>query len=49
MIGMFNVPGFTGAVCVFKGGNCLRQLDFLQVLLPAERWIDRPTSRHPRT
>lgn len=25
-----NMADVTGAMCVFKGGNCLRQLDFLQ-------------------
>ena len=35
MIGMLGMSDVSRTVCVFKGGNCLRQLDFLQVLLPA--------------
>lgn len=29
------VADFTGSMCLFKGGSCLRQLDFLQFPLPA--------------
>ena len=31
---LFSMPDITGTMCVFKGGNCLRQLDFLQFPLP---------------
>ena len=31
MVGVFGLmPDIAGTMCVFKGGNCLRQLDFLQ-------------------
>jgi hypothetical protein len=29
------VPNLTGSMCVFQGGSCVRQLGFLQFLLPA--------------
>lgn len=41
MIGVLGlVTDLTGTVCVFQGGNCLRQLDFLQFPLPASQSRD---------
>lgn len=46
MIGVFGgMTDFTGTVCVFKGGNCLRQLCFLQFPLLAARSEERDASR----
>lgn len=44
MIGVFGLmPDFAGTVCVFQGGNCLRQLDFLQ----SPYWVLAPRSGTP--
>ncbi len=40
-----NMTDVTGAMCVFKGGNCLRQLDFLQFPLPVPHSAERSASR----
>ncbi len=49
MIGVFGgMTDFTGTVCVFKGGNCLRQLDFLQFPLLTNRSKDQLASRPRR-
>lgn len=46
MIGVLGlVTDITGAMCVFKGGNCLRQLCFLQFPLLAARSEERGASR----
>jgi hypothetical protein len=46
MVGVLGlVTDLTGAMCLFKGGNCLRQLEFLQFPLLAARPGGRNASR----